>query len=176
MKFPTVFWALCAATLFGLFLLSVHLQLQRKNILFMAWLGASLAFQFLAAIALAMPQRPEWFGAAGKISAIATAILAAGTALLAATRLACPVNQALLMAFAAMLVFDAAPYVLSYLKFEISNSGYAWLRNVSFYGPALYLILVFGGSRLDRLPVKAILDFGFRIPNAAAGWARAIWG
>ncbi len=180
MKYPILFWALCACTLFALLLLSIHLQVQRKNPAFTAWAAAGCAFQLLAAIGMAMPRRPGWFALAGRASGWITLALAIAVLLTALQKAgaspgpACATNQVLFRAFAAILFFNCLPIILEYFGIHITQLGNIWLRNVSFYVPALYMVLMFGGApwTAARITAADVQIGGLR--HAHAAWARGM--
>lgn len=144
-----VFWILSALILLLLSLVYLNQGLHRKNPVFTYWLCSGVIVQLLAGWALAAGQ-PSWLGylrAAGDFSSFA---LTVAVLVLAALRRDEPVNRTLLMALGGMLALNILG---RFLEGGASPALRAWLRNIAFFGPALYLLTVFSNVPIDRIPL-----------------------
>ncbi|HZP01510.1 MAG TPA: hypothetical protein VFD30_14565 [Terriglobia bacterium] len=151
-----VFWILSALILLLLSLVYLNQGLHRKNPLFTYWLCLGVIVQLLAGWALAAGQ-PNWLGylrTAGDLSSFA---LTMAVLIFAAVRREEPVNRTLLMALGGMLALNILG---RFLEGGTSPAMQAWLRNIAFFGPALYLLTVFSNVPFDRLPL----------------WVKDMWG
>lgn len=167
------FWIASSIVLFLLSLVFFHHNLQRKNLPMAAWLVTGVLSELLAAWGLAAGYHP-WMATAGRASEWLGVLMTVTVVSVAATRWGCPVNRALALALGGML---AANMVSEALSYNASLHLEAWLRNISFFGPALYLLVTFSGLRMDRLPllVSKVGIFGPRL-IAILGHARSVLG
>jgi hypothetical protein len=143
------FWILSATTLFCLSLIYLHHGYHRRNFLFACWLCFGVCVQLLGAWGLAAG-RPAWFAPVGVLADFASYGLGAGVLLVAAMRRNCPVNRILLAGLGAMLVFSLLG---RWLGDSLDAVARTWLRNIAFFGPAIFLLIMFSGMGADRLPV-----------------------
>lgn len=167
------FWIACASVLFLLSLVWLDQGFHKKNVLFSVWLLGGVSMQLIAAWALAL-HRPSWFADVGRASGLAAAALAVAAIALAAMHWSCPVNRVVLLGLGGMLALQFGSELLTG-----AASARAWIRNVGFFGPSLYMLISFSGARLDRLPVWAGRIFHLTQDGrwrAASGWARALLG
>jgi hypothetical protein len=142
------FWMLDATVLFALSLLYLHQGYHRKNQLFAVWLCNGVAMQLVAAWALAAGP-PPWVNNLRAFEDIATYVLAAGVLVTAVMRRDCPVNRSLLWGVGAMVVLNGFS---RYLGSHADHSVQVWLRNIAFFGPALFLLIALSNIRFDMLP------------------------
>ena len=142
------FWILDATVLFALSLLYLHQGYHRKNPLFAVWLCNGVAMQLVAAWALAAGP-PPWVSHLRVFEDIATYVLAACVIVTAAMQRDCPVNRSLLWGVGAMVVLNG---VSRYLGSHADHSVQIWLRNIAFFGPALFLLIALSNIRFDMLP------------------------
>lgn len=143
------FWILDATVLFALSLLYLHQGYHRKNQLFAVWLCNGVAMQLIAAWALAAGP-PPWVNYLRAFEDIATYVLAGGILITAAMRRGCPVNRSLLWGVGAMVVLNG---VSRYLGSHADHSVQVWLRNIAFFGPAIFLLIALSNIRFDLLPL-----------------------
>ena len=172
----TAFWILSASTLFVLSLVYLHAGLHKKNPIFTYWLCAGVAAQVVAAWGLAAG-RPWWFGPARSAADVISLALTAAVLIFAAIRCkSCMTNRALLMALGGMLALNIFGRIIGG---GLTPPLRIWLRNIAFFGPAFYLLVVFSNIPLDRLPLWAGLPRSFSAlrmtTEQAAGWARAFF-
>jgi hypothetical protein len=168
-----LFWAASAVILFLLSLVWFHAGLHRKNLFFTYWLCLGVLLQLMAAWWLA-GGRPAWVLALRNGVDRAIYALAVATLVLAVLKFRCPANRALLMGLGAMLALNIFS---QHSARTLSVPLQAWLRNIAFVGPASYLLVVFSGARVDRLPLWiAKLEIGnWKLAGRAAlGAARAV--
>ena len=160
-----VFWILSALILLLLSLVYLNQGLHRKNPLFTYWLCSGVIVQLLAGWALAAGQ-PAWLVYLRKAGDLSSFGLTVAVLLLAAFRRGDPVNRTLLMALGGMLALNVFG---RFLEADASPALRAWLRNIAFFGPALYLLTVFSNVPVDRLPlwVKGFWE-GRNVPIHAA--------
>jgi len=142
------FWMLDATVLFALSLLYLHQGYHRKNQLFAVWLCNGVAMQLIAAWALAAGQ-PPWVNSLRAFDDIVTYALAASVLVTAVMRRDCPVNRSLLWGVGAMLVLNV---ISRYLGSHAEHSVQVWLRNIAFFGPAIFLLIALSNIRFDMLP------------------------
>jgi uncharacterized membrane protein len=143
------FWALDATVLFALSLVYLHQGYQRKNPLFAVWLCNGVAMQLIAAWALAAGP-PPWIGQLRLCEDIITYALTAAVLVSAVIHLDCPVNRGLLYGVGAMVALNALSMLLG---MRLDHPLHIWLRNIAFFGPALFMLIAFSNIRLDMLPV-----------------------
>ncbi len=143
------FWILSACILFLLSLVYLHNGFHRRNALFAYWLCFGVAVQLLGAWGLAAG-RPPWYDQVRIVADVGGYVLAAGVLILATIRRDCPVNRILLAGLGAMLAFNL---IGRWLGHSLDHGVRIWLRNISFFGPALFLLIMLSGIRLDRLPL-----------------------
>jgi len=141
------FWALDATVLFALSLVYLHQGYQRKNAFFAVWLCNGVAVQLIGAWALAAGP-PPWIDRLRLCEDVLTYILTAGVLIVAAMHLDCPVNRSLLCGVGAMVALN----VLSrFMGLHAQHPIQVWLRNIAFFGPAMFLLITFSNLRLDTL-------------------------
>lgn len=157
------FWALDATVLFALSLVYLHQGFQRKNVCFAVWLFNGVAVQLIAAWGLAAGP-PSWMPQLRVCEDILTYVLTAGVLITAALRLDCPVNRTLLCGMGAMVALN----VLSrFMGLHAQHPIQVWLRNIAFFGPAMFLLISFSNLRLDSL----LLWVSAARENVGARWA-----
>jgi hypothetical protein len=145
----TTFWILSATTLFCLSLIYLHHGYHRRNFLFASWLCFEVCMQLLAAWGLGAG-RPAWLGSVRALADVVSYGLAAGVLMVAAMRRNCPVNRALLAGLGAMVLFSL---VSRWLGDSVDTATRVWMRNIAFFGPAIFLLIMFVGMRADCLPL-----------------------
>jgi len=145
----TTFWILSATTLFSLSLVYLHHGYHRRNFLFACWLCFSVCMELLAACALAAG-RPTWLRPVGALADVVSYALGVGVLVVALMRRNCPVNRVLLAGLGAMVVFSL---VTRWLGDSVDTVTQVWMRNIAFFGPAIFLLIMFAGMRADCLPV-----------------------
>lgn len=145
----TTFWIVSATTLFCLSLVYLHHGYHRRNFLFACWLCFAVCMQLLAAWGLA-EGRPAWFGPIGVLADVVSYGLGVGVLVVATMRRNCPVNRVLLAGLGAMVVFSL---VSRWLADSVDATTRVWMRNIAFFGPAIFLLIMFAGMRADCLPV-----------------------
>ena len=64
--------------------------------------------------------------------------------------LACAVNRSLLLGVGGLVVLNVASRVLGV---HLDHSLQIWLRNIAFFGPAIFLLIALSNIRLDTLPL-----------------------
>jgi hypothetical protein len=143
------FWILSATTLFCLSLIYLHHGYHRRNFLFACWLCFGVCVQLLWAWGLAAG-RPAWIRPVGVLADFGSYGLAVGVLLVAAMRRNCPVNRTLLAGLGAMVFFSLLG---RWLGDSLDLRSRMWLRNIAFFGPAIFLLIMFGGMRADCLPL-----------------------
>jgi len=144
-----MFWMLDACVLFSLSLLYLHQGYQRKNPLFMLWLCVGVLMQLAAAWGLAAGF-PPWMTRVRAAFDVTLYVLAAGVLVLALMRRGCPVNRSLLWGLGAMLVLNVFTRIVGS---GVEPVVQIWLRNVAFFGPAIFLLIALSSIRLDQLPL-----------------------
>ncbi|HMD97330.1 MAG TPA: hypothetical protein VKM93_08415 [Terriglobia bacterium] len=144
-----MFWALDATVLFSLSLLYIHQGYHRKNQAFTLWLCCGVLMQLAAAWGLAAGS-PRWMAQARAGFDIILYVLAAAVLVLAVMRRGCPVNRSLLWGLGAMLVLNVLTRLLGS---GVEPAVRAWLRNIAFFGPAIFLLIALSNIRLDLLPL-----------------------
>jgi len=157
------FWALDATVLFALSLVYLHQGYQRKNAFFAVWLCNGVAMQLIAAWGLAAGP-PSWMPQLRACEDILTYALTAGVLITAALRRDCPVNRSLLCAVGAMVALNVFS---RFLGLHVEHPLQVWLRNIAFFGPALFLLITFSNIRLDTL----LVWIGTTRENVDARWA-----
>lgn len=143
------FWILSAITLFCLSLVYLHHGYHRRNFLFACWLCCGVCVQLLGAWGLAAG-RPAWFVPVGLLADFASYGLGAAVLVVAVMRRNCPVNRTLLAGLGAMIAFSLLG---RWLGDSLDHVTRTWLRNIAFFGPAIFLLVMFSGMRADRLPL-----------------------
>jgi len=143
------FWALDATVLFSLSLLYLHQGYHRKNQMFTVWLCCGVLMQLAAAWGLAAGS-PPWITQAGVAFDIILYVLAAAVLVLALMRRGCPVNRSLLWGLGAMLVLNVLTRIVGS---GVEPVVRVWLRNIAFFGPAIFLLIALSSIRLDQLPL-----------------------
>lgn len=94
--------------------------------------------------------RPAWFGPVGVLADFTSYGLGAAVLVVAAMRRNCPVNRTLLAGLGAMVLFSL---IGRWLGDSLDPVTRTWLRNIAFFGPAIFLLVMFSGMRVDRLPL-----------------------
>jgi hypothetical protein len=155
----TTFWILSATTLFCLSLIYLHHGYHRRNFLFACWLCFAVCMQLLAAWGLAMGGA-AWLRPVGMLADLLSYTLGVGVLLLALMRRNCPVNRTLLAGLGAMLAFSL---VSRWLGDSVDATTRIWLRNIAFFGPAIFLLVMFTSMRADCLPL--LVDSAFCRPG-----------
>ena len=162
------FWALDATVLFTLSLVYLHQGYHRKNPVFALWLCNGVVMQLIAAWALAAGP-PPWIGHLRTVEDSVTYLLTAGVLVSAAMRRDCPVNRTLLWGVGAMVALNI---FARYLGARLEHPLQVWLRNIAFFGPAIFLLISLSNIRLDTLPL--LVSSAFR--GTSSRWAqRLIW-
>lgn len=163
------FWALDATVLFALSLVYLHQGYQRKNAFFALWLCNGVAMQLIGAWALAAGP-PPWIDRLRLCEDVLTYILTAGVLIVAVTHLDCAVNRSLLCGVGAMVALN----VLSrFMGLHAQHPIQIWLRNIAFFGPAMFMLVSFSNLRLDMLPLWIKDSLGSAGTRWAAGTAVA---
>jgi hypothetical protein len=163
------FWALDATVLFALSLVYFNQGFHRKNVLFAVWLCNGVIMQLIGAWALAAGP-PPWIDRLRLCEDVLTYVVTAGILIIAVIHRDCPVNRSILWGVSAMVVLNM---LCRFMGVRVDHSTQIWLRNVAFFGPAMFLLLTLSNLRLDMLPlwIKAPMeDAGARL---AAGTAVA---
>ena len=145
----TAFWILDACVLFSLSLLYLYQGYHRKNQLFTVWLCGGVFMQLIAAWGLAAGW-PKWIDQLRAADDVVTYLLTAGVLVMAAARRDCPVNRSLLWGLGGMLALNLFARSLGT---SVPPPVQTWLRNIAFFGPAIFLLIAFSNLRLDRLPL-----------------------
>ena len=152
-RFPAMksiaFWALDATVLFTLSLLYFNQGYHRKNPLFAVWLCNCVTLQLIGAWSLAAG-RPSWVNSLRAVDDVAQYLLAAGVLILAVLRRDCPVNRSLICGLGAMIALNLAS---RFLGVHVEHSVQIWLRNIAFFGPAIFLLIALSNIRFDLLPL-----------------------
>jgi uncharacterized membrane protein len=156
------FWALDATVLFALSLLYLHQGYQRKNPVFAVWLCNGVAVQLVAAWALAAGP-PPWIAHVRAAEDALTYLLSAGVLVSAAMRRNCAVNRTLLWGVGSMVALNL---FARYLGEHVNHPLQVWLRNIAFFGPAIFLLIALSNIRLDTLPLW--ISSAFR--GMSSGW------
>jgi hypothetical protein len=143
------FWALDATVAFALSLLYFHQGFHRKNPLFAVWLCNIVALQLVAAWAVAAGP-PPWLNYVRAADDVVTYFLAAGVLLTAAAQRQCPVNRSLLWGVGGLILLNVVSRILG---LHVDHSLQVWLRNIAFFGPAIFLLIALSNIRLDMLPL-----------------------
>jgi hypothetical protein len=147
------FWFLCASLLILLLGVFLHQGLHKKNFVFTVWLAGGCVACFIAYVGLALG-RPYWFDTARQCSNAISAGLALAAISFGIARWSCPVNRTIVYGLAGML----AAQLFGILMVQANLGGQAqglplraWLQNIGFFGPMLWMLAVFSGARFDRL-------------------------
>lgn len=143
------FWILSASILFCLSLIYLHHGYHRRNFPFACWLCFGVCIQLLGAWGLAAG-RPAWFGPMRIVADVLSYGLTAAVLAVAIMHRNCPVNRTLLAGLGAMVAFNLLGRLLGD---RLDLMARIWLRNISFLGPAIFLLIVFSNLRVDRLPL-----------------------
>jgi len=144
-----MFWALDATVLFSLSLLYLHQGYSRKNQVFTLWLCCGVLMQLAAAWGLAAGS-PSWMIQARAAFDIILYLLTAAVLVVALMRRGCPVNRSLLWGLGAMLVLNVFTRLVGS---GVEPVVRIWLRNIAFFGPAIFLLIALSSIRLDQLPL-----------------------
>jgi len=143
------FWALDAVVLFSLSLLYLHQGYHRKNQMFTLWLCCGVLMQLAAAWGLAAGS-PSWMSLARAAFDTVLYVLTAAVLVMAVMRRGCPVNRSLVWGLGAMLILNLFTRVVGN---GVEHVVQVWLRNIAFFGPAIFLLIALSNIRLDRLPL-----------------------
>ncbi|HEV2380344.1 MAG TPA: hypothetical protein VG206_11180 [Terriglobia bacterium] len=143
------FWTLDATVLFALSLVYLHQGYQRKNPLFAVWLFNGVLMQLIGAWSLAAG-RPPWVNRVRLVDDLIVYVLTVGVLLFAAVRRDCQVNRTLLWGVGAMLVLNLFS---RFMGVRLEHSLQVWLRNIAFFGPAIFLLIALSGIRFDLMPL-----------------------
>lgn len=157
------FWALDATVLFALSLVYFHQGYHRKNFVFAVWLCNGVLMQLIAAWGLAAGP-PSWMHQVRAAEDILTYLLTAGVLVTAFMHRDCPVNRSLLFGLGAMLALNLFSV---FLGMRVDRSVQVWLRNIAFFGPAMFMLLAFSNIRVDMLP----LWINQALEGAGARWS-----
>ncbi len=163
------FWALDATVLFALSLVYLHQGYQRKNVFFAVWLCDGVLMQLIAAWGLAAGP-PSWMPQLRACEDILAYALTAGVLITAALHRDCAVNRSLLCGVGAMLALNLLGV---FLGVHVGRSVQVWLRNIAFFGPAMFMLVSFSNIRLDMLPLWIRAAQESRSVRWAAGAALA---
>ncbi|HEV2178556.1 MAG TPA: hypothetical protein VGW33_15325 [Terriglobia bacterium] len=145
----TAFWILDACVLFSLSLLYLYQGYHRKNQMFTLWLCFGVFMQLVAAWGLAAGW-PKWIDHVRAADDVVTYLLTAGVLVVAAARRDCPVNRSLLWGVGGMVALNLFARAFGT---NVPPQVRTWLRNIAFFGPAIFLLIAFSNLRLDRLPL-----------------------
>jgi hypothetical protein len=156
------FWVACSLILFLLSLVYLHNQLHRKNSIFAWWLCLGVSMQLISAYGLVLGC-PTWLRRLWSAADVLSFALAVGVLLMAYARRSCPVNQALLYGIGAMIVLNVVSRTCGD---QLTAAQRGWLVNIAFFGPAIFLLLMFSNVRADRLPLY--LNSALRSLSSAA--------
>ncbi len=143
------FWILDASVLFALSLIYLYQGFHRKNQLFTFWLCAGVCLQLLAAWGLAAGW-PSWMDTAALWFDAFTYAATAAVLILAFVRRQCPVNRSILWGLGAMVLLNG---FWRYLGGNVDPELRTWLRNISFFGPAIFMLIALSNLRADHLPL-----------------------
>jgi len=144
-----MFWVLDACVLFSLSLLYLHQGYHKKNPFFTVWLCTGVLMVLAAAWGLAAGT-PRWMSQVRLIGDWVEYAVAAGVLIMAVTRRDCPVNRSLLWGLGAMLILNVFARCIGA---GTEQAVRVWLRNIAFFGPAIFLLIALSSIRLDRLPL-----------------------
>jgi len=144
-----MFWVLDAIVLFSLSLLYIHQGYNRKNQVFTLWLCFGVLMQLAAAWGMAAGQ-PPWMYRVRAVGDVCVYLLTIAVLILAVSRRDCPVNRSLVWGLGAMLVLNVFTRVLGS---GVEPVVRVWLRNVAFFGPAIFLLIALSNIRFDLLPL-----------------------
>ncbi len=156
------FWIACSLVLFLLSLVYLHNQLHRRNSIFAWWLCLGVSMQLISAYGLALGC-PRWLLRLWPVADAFSFALAIGVLVMAYARRSCPVNQVLLYGIGAMVALNM---VSRFCGNHLTVAQRAWLVNIAFFGPAIFLLLMFSNVRTDRLPLY--LNSALRSLSSAA--------
>jgi len=157
------FWALDATVLFALSLVYFNQGFHRKNAFFAIWLCNGVVMQLIGAWALAAGP-PPWIDRIRVSEDVLSYALTAGILILAVIHRDCPVNRSILWGVSAMVALNM---LCRFMGVRVDHSAQIWLRNIAFFGPAMFLLLAFSNLRMDMLPLW-IKD---PMENAGTRWA-----
>jgi hypothetical protein len=143
------FWALDATVLFALSLVYLHQGYQRKNPFFALWLCNGVVMQLIAAWSLAAG-RPPWVTGLRQVEDLLVYVLTAAVLVMAVAHRECPVNRSLLWGLGAMLALNLFS---RFLGVRVDHAVQVWLRNIAFFGPAIFLLIALSGIRFDMMPL-----------------------
>lgn len=144
------FWIASSIILFLLSLVYFQHQLHRKNALFAWWLCLGVSMQIISAYGLALGY-PRWMYRLWTLADGVSYGLAIAVLVVAFARRSCPVNQTLLYGLGAMVAFNLFVRLAGE---HLSERLQSWLVNIAFFGPAIFLLIVFSSIRMDRLPLN----------------------
>ncbi len=150
------FWILDASVLFSLSLLYLHQGFHRKNHWFTVWLFSGVVMQLIAAWGLAAGW-PRWMDHIRAALDVVIYLITIVTLVAAATHRDCPVNRSVLWGLGSMVALNVFARVISG---SVEWAVQVWLRNIAFFGPAIFLLIAFSNLRLDQLPlwINSTLD------------------
>lgn len=143
------FWIASSAVLFLLSLVYFHQKHHQKNALFGWWLCLGVLMQGISAYGMLL-SFPPWMYRLWPAADYVSYGLGVAALLLAFARRSCPVNQILLYGLGSMMAFSL---IVRWLSASLSLGLEAWLLNIAFLGPALFLLMAFSNIRADRLPL-----------------------
>lgn len=164
-----LFWVASSVVLLLLSLVYFRQNLHRRNLLFGWWLGFGIAMQIISACGMLVAYGP-WMYKLWPVADELSFALALGVMIVAFLRRSCAVNQALLRGLGSMLALNlAARWASSHLGTNIES----WLQNIAFMGPAIFLLVTFSNTRVDRLPlyVASLLRALMSHPETSQGLA-----
>lgn len=163
------FWIASSVVLFLLSFVYFRQGLNRKNALFGWWLALGVAMQLVSAAGMLLGF-PAWMYRLWPIADKVSFALALGVVALAFFRRMCAVNQSLLYGLGAMLALNV---MARWGGANLSEAIGSWLQNISFFGPAVFLVLAFSNIRADRLPlfIDSVLRAFNTAPRAGHSWA-----
>lgn len=162
------FWMLDACVLFTLSLIYLYQGFHRKNPLFTVWLCTGVLMQLVAAWGLAAGW-PTWMDEVRVIFDGLMYLVTLGVLVLALMHRDCPVNRSLLWGLGAMVALNLFGRTLGA---SVNPPVRIWLRNIGFFGPAIFLLIALSNLRLDRLPVW--ISSTLRVSVARSGQRPAI--
>jgi len=131
----------------------------RKNPLFTVWLCTGVMMQLAAAWGLAAGW-PKWMNELRLAFDVLLYLNTLAVLVLAAMRRGCPVNRNLLWGLGAMLALNL---FARFLGNRVEQPVQIWLRNIGFFGPALFLLIALSGVRLDQIPLWITSPLGLAL-------------
>jgi hypothetical protein len=165
------FWLLSSVVLFLLALIYFSLGLCRRNLYFSCWISIGILFQIFVAVGLAAGSpRPSWMAHAKVGFDLLSYLLAAAAITMAAARRSDPVHMVILQGLGGMLALQLAGRIFG---IHLLGPLVIWLRNIAFFGPALWMILCFSDIGLTPAPATPRIQPTGETLTAAAALAHS---